>query len=92
MNKSDLKNLSLKEKAAEILKAVGTQENIENIDACVTRIRLVLKDASLVNEITLKELGANGLMDLGNGYYHIVMGTLSDPLATLMKEIVKEGA
>lgn len=81
-------NLSLKEKAAEILQAIGNKENILNIDACVTRIRLVLKDTTIVNEGLLKELGANGLMDLGNGYYHIVVGTLADPLASIMKDLV----
>lgn len=44
-----------KQAAQEILKHIGGQENILNVEHCATRLRLVLKDAS---EFDKKEIEA----------------------------------
>jgi PTS system N-acetylglucosamine-specific IIC component len=77
-------------KAAEILEAIGNKSNITSIDACVTRIRLTVKDGSLINEARLKQLGASGVMKLDSNNYQIVVGTVADPLVSHMKSLMKK--
>lgn len=52
-----------------ILEALGGADNIENVDACITRLRVTVKDASLVkdNDYWQNNLEAKGLVVQGNG-------------------------
>lgn len=79
----------LEQRALGILKAIGDKENIDSLDACVTRIRLTVKDGSKVDEAKLKKLGATGVMRLDDSNVQIVVGTIADVLVTHMKEIIK---
>lgn len=87
-NKKSSGNSSLDEKAKGILEAIGGSENIQSIDACVTRIRLTLKDDLMVNDMQLKKLGASGIMKLGANNVQIVVGTLADPIVSKMKKLM----
>ena len=87
-NKKSSGNSSLDEKAKGILEAIGGSENIESIDACVTRIRLTLKDDLMVNDAELKRLGASGIMKLGANNVQVVVGTLADPIVSKMKKLM----
>ncbi len=49
-----------------IIAALGGTENIENVDNCYTRLRLVLKDPGKVDEGLLKETGSKGVIKSGN--------------------------
>jgi len=49
-----------------ILEAFGGKENITNLDACITRLRISVKDATNVDKKKLKKLGAAGVMEIGN--------------------------
>lgn len=86
---SGLGNSELKEKAKDILLAVGGKENITAIDACITRIRLTVADGKLVDEARLKELGATGVLKMGATNFQIVVGTVADPLTTHIKALMK---
>lgn len=55
------------EKAPAVLAALGGEENIVSVDACITRLRVEVKDKSKVNKNELKALGAAGVMEVGNG-------------------------
>jgi glucose PTS system EIICBA or EIICB component len=68
------------EKAAAILKAIGGKDNIRDLDACITRLRLSVFNDALVNEARLKELGAAGVMRAGGGNFQIIFGVESDQL------------
>lgn len=83
-------NSELDTKARNILQAIGGKENIDVIDACVTRIRLTLKDGSKINESALKQLGASGVMKMGAKNYQIVVGTIADLIVTHIKAIMRE--
>ncbi|WP_024615752.1 N-acetylglucosamine-specific PTS transporter subunit IIBC [Clostridium sp. Ade.TY] len=86
--KTSSKTSSIEEKAVNVLEALGGTSNIENIDACVTRIRLTLKDTSKVNEKELKRIGATGIMKLDNKNIQVVIGTLADPIVSHIKKIM----
>ena len=55
------------QKAPEVLAALGGEENAISIDACITRLRVEVKDKSKVDKDKLKALGAVGVVEVGNG-------------------------
>ncbi len=71
--------------AAELVKAFGGQNNITNLDACITRLRISVNDIDSVNQARLKELGSKGVFVTGNNI-QAIFGTESDNLKTEMDE------
>ena len=63
-----------KEKAPLVLEALGGAENIENLDACITRLRVEVGDTSKVDKDRLKALGAAGVMEVKGGVQAIFGG------------------
>jgi PTS system N-acetylglucosamine-specific IIC component len=78
----------LKDRAVEILKAIGGKENITVVDACITRVRVTVKDGSKVDEARLKALGATAVLKMPGNNFQIVVGTVADPLVTHMKAVM----
>lgn len=76
--------------AEKLVAAFGGADNIENLDACITRLRLAVKDASKVSDDALKQLGASGVMRIGNNV-QAVFGTASENLKTDMEEYLRSG-
>ncbi len=68
------------ERSLQILQALGGTENVESLDACITRLRVQVRNTGLVQKDEMKRLGASGLMDAGNGSIQIVFGVESDQL------------
>lgn len=58
---------SLHEEAVMIIEALGGDENIEDVDACITRLRVNVKDVSKVNKDTLKKVGAADVLEVSGG-------------------------
>ena len=58
---------SLKEEAKEIIVALGGAQNIEDVDACITRLRVSVKDASKVDKEKLKKIGAVDVLEVEGG-------------------------
>ena len=50
------------DKAAQILAGLGGADNIDDIEACITRLRVEVDDDSLVNEQALTAAGAFGVV------------------------------
>ncbi len=71
-----------------ILAALGGAENIEDIDACITRLRLAVVDDSKVDTDKLKELGASGVMKAGGGSVQAIFGPESDSLKDKIKKLM----
>lgn len=69
------------------MELIGGKDNITSLDACITRLRLTLKDESLVDEKGLKGQGAAGVMRLGKGNVQVVFGTQSELLKEEMKKL-----
>lgn len=72
------------QKAAHVVDLIGGPDNIINVDACITRLRLTLSEPRHVQEQGLRELGAAGIIRIGKGSVHVVFGTDSE----LIKEEV----
>jgi glucose PTS system EIICBA or EIICB component len=78
----------LSDKAAAILAALGGRENIKQLDACITRLRLNVVNDKLVDPTKLKSLGATGSVNAGGGNFQVIFGTESDLLKEQMKMIM----
>jgi PTS system glucose-specific IIC component len=72
------------DKASMLIVAFGGAENIADLDACITRLRVGVRDQSKVNKQTLKNLGASGVVVVGNNI-QAVFGTASENLKSDME-------
>lgn len=70
-----------------ILAAMGGEDNITHLDACITRLRVSVKDIKDVNKSRLKELGASGVMEVGNNI-QAIFGPVSDTIRGQMQDII----
>ena len=74
--------------ALQIVRALGGRSNIVNLDACITRLRVKLKDSGKVSAPKLKALGAAGVVMVGDGV-QAIFGTRSDVLKTEIGDYLK---
>ncbi len=72
----------------EILEAMGGKENISNLDACITRLRVAVNEPKQVDKNRLKKLGAAGVLEVGNNI-QAIFGPRSDTLKSQMQDIIK---
>jgi len=72
-------------RSLELVLAFGGRANITHLDACITRLRVTVKDPARVDQARLKALGAAGVMMVGNGV-QAIFGTLSENMKTDMEE------
>ncbi|WP_174508392.1 N-acetylglucosamine-specific PTS transporter subunit IIBC [Klebsiella oxytoca] len=71
--------------ARQYIAAVGGSDNLTGIDACITRLRLNVKDSALVNEALAKKLGASGVIRLNKTSVQIIVGFVAEKIANAMK-------
>lgn len=72
--------------AAQVLAAFGGVENIATLNACMSRLRIEVRDKTKVNKGQLKALGAAGVLEVGNSV-QAVYGTRAEIIKTKMAEI-----
>ena len=74
--------------AERIIDLLGGRENIELVDACMTRLRVTVKDSDKVADVAKwKETGALGLFKKGNGI-QAVYGPKADVLKSDINDIL----
>lgn len=67
-----------------ILDALGGPKNIVSLDNCITRLRLVVDDMTIVSEQELKNQGAIGVIKLDANNLQVIIGT---QVATVKNEL-----
>jgi PTS system glucose-specific IIC component len=72
----------------QLVRAFGGRSNIVSLDACITRLRVTLKDVTRASVERLKALGAAGVVMVGDGV-QAIFGTQSENLKTEMQEYLK---
>ena len=82
-----LSNDDYTEVARVILEGVGGKENVTSIDNCVTRLRLEVKDNTLVNEKVIKSAGVSGVIRPGKTSVQVVVGTKVQFVADEFKKL-----
>lgn len=75
------------ELAAQYVIALGGRDNLVVIDACITRLRLTLKDRSLIREADLKALGAMGVVKIGDDNLQVIIGPQAESISDRIKAI-----
>ncbi|OXS54115.1 PTS system D-glucose-specific IIA component (Glc family) /PTS system D-glucose-specific IIB component (Glc family) /PTS system D-glucose-specific IIC component (Glc family) [Bacillus sp. V-88] len=71
-----------------ILDAMGGQENIAHLDACITRLRVSVNDVKQVDKNRLKKLGASGVLEVGDNI-QAIFGPKSDTIKSQMQDIIR---
>jgi PTS system N-acetylglucosamine-specific IIC component len=69
--------------------ALGGARNLVSVDACTTRLRLVVADQTSVNEGALKQLGARGVVRPSAETLQVVVGPIADQLASDIRAELK---
>jgi PTS system N-acetylglucosamine-specific IIC component len=69
------------ESAGSYVTALGGSGNLVSVDACTTRLRLVVRDESRVDRQALAALGARGVISPSAGTLQVVIGPLADQVA-----------
>lgn len=77
--------------ARRYISAIGGSDNLTDIDACITRLRLSVKDTSLVNDAVAKNLGAQGVIRLNKESLQIIVGTRAEIIAGAMRTVLASG-
>ena len=85
------KNAKQADKSAmgqSLVTAFGGKDNISSLDACITRLRIGVKEIEKVDREELKRLGAAGVVVVGSGI-QAIFGPKSDNLKTEMDEYIR---
>lgn len=69
--------------------ALGGARNLVSVDACTTRLRLVVANQASVNEGALKQLGARGVVRPSAETLQVVVGPIADQLASDIRAELK---
>jgi PTS system N-acetylglucosamine-specific IIC component len=70
------------DRAAGFVAALGGPANLQSVEACMTRLRLILADPNAIDEAALRALGARGVLRLGDHDLQVVLGPIADAVAS----------
>ncbi|CAN5381119.1 N-acetylglucosamine-specific PTS transporter subunit IIBC [soil metagenome] len=76
----------------DFLAALGGAGNLTSVDACTTRLRLIVVDQSVISEPTLKALGARGIVKPSDKALQVVLGPVADQVAGEIRAAMAGGA
>ncbi len=72
------------------VEALGGAANLQSIDACTTRLRLVVVDHGRIDETKLKILGSRGLIKPSAKTVQVVLGPIADSVAMDIREAMEQ--
>lgn len=73
-------------KAAQIVRGLGGDANILDLEPCITRLRVEVVEAGLVDVRALKAAGAIAVVTSGNAV-QVVVGPEADTLASDIEDL-----
>lgn len=68
-------------RAPAFIEALGGAGNLTSVDACATRLRLIVVSQSVIDEPALKRLGARATVKVGSNALQVVLGPIADQVA-----------
>lgn len=74
------------------IRALGGAGNLVSVDACTTRLRLIVADQKAIDEAALKGLGARGFVRPSAQTLQVVVGPIADQLAAEIRAGLKGSA
>lgn len=79
---------TLEEKANIVFEALGGEENITNVESCITRLRITLNDEKIINKQKLHEIGMENIIEKQNEI-QLPFGTESNDIKALLDGKIK---
>jgi len=79
---------SIAETAVLVLEALGGEGNVEDCDACITRLRVSVKDVAVVDKEKIKELGATAILEVQGGI-QAIFGAKADLIKNRINEMIE---
>ena len=76
--------------SALITSGLGGKDNISDVDCCATRLRVTVKNEEFVNESTLKQSGASGVIRKGKGV-QIIYGPHVSVVKSNLEDYLENG-
>ncbi len=76
--------------SAMILRGLGGQANLSDLDCCATRLRVTVKDSSKVDQSLLKSSGAAGVIINGNGV-QVIYGPRVTVIKSNLEDFIANG-
>jgi PTS system N-acetylglucosamine-specific IIC component len=76
-------------RARALVAALGGARNLTEVNACTTRLRLVLVDNKAVDEAALKRLGARGILRSSAQGLQVVLGPIADQVASEIRAVLR---
>ena len=87
--KEDSDTGEVSNQALAFITALGGAENIVNTDACITRLRMSVKDSSELKDEDFMKLGAKGVIRPDKKSIQVVLGAKAESVSEEIKEVIK---
>ena len=87
---TETENKEENSEAEAFIAALGGKENIIHTDACITRLRMSVKDSIMLTDTDFTALGAKGVIRPNTTSIQIVLGTKAESVAEAIKEALKD--
>lgn len=78
-----------KQVAASIIEGLGGFDNIVMVNNCISRLRVDVKDMSLIDEAKLKKTGSMGIVKPSETHIHVIYGPKVEAIAASVREVLK---
>lgn len=79
-------NATADSRGAAFARALGGADNLSEVGACTTRLRLIVVDQGKVDDAALKALGARGIIRPSDKALQIVLGPMADLVAVEIRD------
>ena len=86
--KIELANNDFTAMAKIILEGLGGKENVTSVDNCITRLRLEIKDYTMVDEKKIKSAGVSGVIRPSKTSVQVVIGPKVQFVADEFKKLM----
>ncbi len=86
---TESENIEQDSEAQAFIAALGGKDNIVDTDACITRLRMSVKDSIMLTDTDFTALGAKGVIRPNTTSIQIVLGTKAESIAESIKEALK---
>jgi len=80
------------QRPAALVRALGGAANLASVDACTTRLRLVVVDGAQVDAAALTKLGALGVVRPSPTAVQVVLGPIADQVAGEIRAYLRDSA
>ena len=74
--------------AIQLFEALGGKKNIISVDHCITRLRVEVKDISIIDKQTLSKMNFSHIVEASEHEIQIIVGTEVQFIAEILNEIL----